>query len=120
MLLRSVTGGRPCSSTRSSSFVPRADANSAGTEPRGRRYRVQVNGAYPSSVPSAAFVPIVVALVVVAIDLWVYADAKSRAQQGRAVTVRAGALVVSTPTAWFIGCLLLWVIFFPLYLTSRS
>jgi hypothetical protein len=71
-------------------------------------------------VPSAAAVPLIAAIVVVAIDAWVYADAKAHADRGGPVVFRAGSFAVDTPAAWFLGCLLLWVIFFPIYLTSRS
>jgi hypothetical protein len=32
----------------------------------------------------------------------------------------AGALVIETPTAWFLACLVLWVFFFPTYVVSRT
>lgn len=59
-------------------------------------------------------------IFVVAIDSWVYTDAKAHADRGAPVAFRAGSFVVDTPTAWFLGCLLIWVIFFPLYLTNRE
>jgi hypothetical protein len=61
----------------------------------------------------AALGPVLVVLVILAIDLWVFADAKQREEQGAPVVVRIGALVVETPATWFVGCLLLWI-FFPL------
>ena len=45
----------------------------------------------------AALVPVLVLLAILAIDLWVYADAKQRANQGAAVVVRIGAFVLETP-----------------------
>lgn len=68
----------------------------------------------------AALVPVLVLLVILAIDLWVYADAKQRADQGAPVVVRIGAFVLETPETWFVGCLILWIIFFPLYMVSRA
>ncbi len=68
----------------------------------------------------AALVPVLVVLVILAIDLWFYADSKQRANQGAPVVVRIGALVVETPATWFVGCLLLWILFFPLYMVNRT
>ena len=68
----------------------------------------------------AALVPVLVVLVILAIDQWVYADAKQRADKGAPVVLRIGAFVVETPATWFIGCLLLWILFFPLYMVSRT
>ncbi len=65
-------------------------------------------------------VPVLVVLVILAVDLWVYADAKRCADEGAPVVLRAGAFAVDTPAAWFVACLVLWVIFFPLYVASRA
>ena len=59
-------------------------------------------------------------LVLLAVDLWVYADAKRCADEGAPVVLRVGTVAFGTPTAWFLACLVLWVIFFPLYLASRA
>jgi len=68
----------------------------------------------------AALVPVLVPLVILAIDLWVYADAKQRADQGAPVVVRIGAFVLETSETWLVGCLVLWIFFFPLYMVSRA
>lgn len=68
------------------------------------------------STALVVFVPLV--LVVVA-DAWVYADARSRRGTGREPGVRIGSLQVNTPEAWAIGCLVLFVIVFPMYLIAR-
>lgn len=68
----------------------------------------------------AAAVPLAAAVVVVAVDAWVYTDAKAHADRGAPVVFRVGSFAIETPGAWLLGCLLLWVIFFPIYLTSRS
>ena len=65
-------------------------------------------------------VPVLVVLVILAVDLWVYADAKRCADEGAPVALRVGAFAVDTPAAWFVACLVLWVIFFPLYVASRA
>jgi hypothetical protein len=69
---------------------------------------------------AAALVPVVVLLVILAVDVWVYADAQQRAGQGTPVVVRIGGFVLKTPLTWFIGCLILWIVFFPLYMVSRA
>lgn len=58
--------------------------------------------------------------VVLALDLGLYADAKLQAKSGRPVVFSTGTFVVDTPEAWFIGSLLLWIVFVPLYLSSRN
>jgi hypothetical protein len=68
----------------------------------------------------AALGPVLVLLVILAIDIWVYADAKQRADQGAPVVARIGAFVLEAPQTWFVGCLILWIIFFPLYMVSRA
>jgi hypothetical protein len=69
---------------------------------------------------SAAYGPVLVLLVILAVDVWVYADAKQRTDQGAPVVVRIGAFALETPQKWFVGCLILWIIFFPLYMVSRA
>jgi hypothetical protein len=63
--------------------------------------------------------PLAVLAIVLGADLWVYADAKRRDELGTPVVVTIGPIEVGTPTAWLIGCLLLLIIFFPLYLVAR-
>jgi hypothetical protein len=67
-----------------------------------------------------ALVPILVLLAVLATDLWVYTDAKVHDERGTPVVVSIGSLDVDTPAVWFFGCLLLWILFFPLYIKSRD
>ncbi len=71
-----------------------------------------------AGISLAPLLSILVLLVVLAIDVWVYADAKKRLSHGDQVSVSLGSLRVETPEAWFLGCLILWVVFFPLYLTA--
>lgn len=68
----------------------------------------------------SAWVPIVVPLVIVAIDLWVYVDAKAHSERGTPVVFSTDFLTVDTPAAWFFGCLFLSIVFIPLYLTIRG
>jgi len=76
--------------------------------------------AYAASMPATAFASIVIAMMVVAIGLWVYADATRHEQRGDPVVFKVGSFVLDTPAAWCVGCLLLFVVFVPLYVTSRS
>lgn len=69
---------------------------------------------------TAGLAPIFVIAVVLAVDLWVYVDAKRWADAGTPVTLRVGGIVVDKPVTWFLACLVLWIIFFPMYMVSRS
>ena len=64
--------------------------------------------------------PLIVLGAVLLSDAWVYSDAVHRRRVGRTVAVRIGRLRVDTPEAWLLGCLLLWVVFLPLYLVGRN
>jgi len=63
--------------------------------------------------------PILVLLIVLATDLWVFTDAKTRLEQGNPIVVSIGSYDVNTPAAWLVLCLFLWILFFPLYISSR-
>jgi len=65
-------------------------------------------------------IALIAALIVFVSDAWVYLDARSRVDQGRPVTVSLGSWRLETPIAWFLGCLVLWVVFLPLYLTAAG
>ena len=70
--------------------------------------------------PVTALAPILPLLVVLASDLWVYANARANDERGTPVVMRMGTFTVDTPTAWFLACVLLWVVFFPLYLVAHN
>jgi hypothetical protein len=72
-----------------------------------------------SGPSDGALVPILVLLLVLATDLWVFADAKAHLERGSPVVFATTLLTVETPIAWFVGCLILWILFFPLYITLR-
>jgi hypothetical protein len=59
-------------------------------------------------------------LVVVLADAWVFLDATARAGRARPVVATIGNLTLETPTVWLLGCVVLWVLFFPMYLVARS
>jgi hypothetical protein len=73
-----------------------------------------------SDLSMTALVPTLYLLVVLATDAWVYADARAQTERGTSVVLTFGRLAVDTPAAWVLWCLLLWVVFFPLYLTARG
>lgn len=68
----------------------------------------------------SALVPILILLLLGAIDLWVYVDAEAHSKRGTPVVFSTGFFTVDTSAAWFFGCLLLSIVFIPLYLTIRG
>jgi hypothetical protein len=71
-------------------------------------------------VSALALLPLVVLLAILAIDLLVYDDAKKRRDSRRPVVAAIGPLRIDTPEAWLAGCLVLSIVFIPLYLTARA
>jgi hypothetical protein len=72
------------------------------------------------AMTAIAVVPLLVLLALLAIDRWVYVDAQVHAERGTPVVFATGNFRVDTPAAWAAGCLVLWAVFFPLYLTRRA
>lgn len=64
--------------------------------------------------------PLALLVVVLASDAWVFTDARRRAERHDDVVASLGSLELATPGAWFLACVLLWVLFFPMYLVARS
>jgi len=56
---------------------------------------------------------------VVIADIWVYLDARARRTARNDVTATLFALEIETPEAWLLGCVVLFLVFFPLYLVAR-
>ncbi|MFF9180765.1 hypothetical protein ACF09Q_07080 [Streptomyces misionensis] len=50
---------------------------------------------------------------------WIYQDASAHARHGTPVYFSAGSIELSKPATWALGCLCLWLVFLPLYLTCR-
>lgn len=67
-----------------------------------------------------ALVPIIIVLLIISTDLWVYSDARAHAHQGDPVVFSAGSVQLDSPEIWAVVCLVLWVLGFPLYLASRN
>jgi hypothetical protein len=72
-----------------------------------------------ASGPTAVW-SIAVLVLALTVDVWVYGDARKRHLHGHPTSVSIGSLRVQTPEAWFLACLLLWVVFVPLYLTATG
>lgn len=64
--------------------------------------------------------PLLLLAMVLFTDLWVYFDARDRWAAGRPVVFAIGSITLETPTSWFVACLVLWVLFLPLYVTRRN
>jgi len=65
-------------------------------------------------------IPVVFAVVVLTSDAWVYWDARTQREAGYPVRAAVGQLRLETPEAWFLSVLVLWVVFFPFYLTATN
>jgi len=73
-----------------------------------------------TAMPPTTLVPILVLLVVLSVAVWVYTDARERQKRGTPVAVSVGSFRLETPEGWFLGCLVLWVVFIPLYLSATG
>ncbi len=58
-------------------------------------------------------------IVVAALDVWVYLDARARQGTSREVSVTIGSLRIDRAELWAALCLVLFVVCFPLYLIAR-
>lgn len=65
-------------------------------------------------------VPLALFLVVVAVDAWIFMEARTRAARGREVVATVGPVTLSEPEQWLIGCIAAWIFVVPLYLVARS
>ena len=63
--------------------------------------------------------PVIAALVVVGLSLWVFSDARARHGTQGEVTVTIGSMHIDRPEVWAACCLVVIVVFFPLYLVAR-
>ena len=68
---------------------------------------------------SSALVPLLAIVLVVAVDGWVLADAKAHEARGTPVVFSNDFVTLDTPIAWVLGCLILFIVVVPLYLTVR-
>ncbi len=65
-------------------------------------------------------VPLAVIGALVVCVFWVLRDARANAADGHPVTVYIGDFRIDRPETWASACLVMWVVFFPLYLKARS
>jgi hypothetical protein len=70
-------------------------------------------------VGSSMVWPFVFLAVVVGTDAWVVWDASRQRASGHAVVASVGRLTLFRPEQWFLACLVLWVVAFPMYLVAR-
>lgn len=73
-----------------------------------------------AGTPTSALIPILVLVLAVGSDLWVYYDAKAQWERGTPVFFSTSFLRLDSPAAWFVACLVVWVIFFPIYVVGRN
>lgn len=59
-------------------------------------------------------------IVLVASSIWVFVDATTHRKRGTPVVSPTRHLTIGSPIAWAAGCLLLWIVVFPLYLVGRG
>jgi hypothetical protein len=71
------------------------------------------------TVDGNAAAAVSVLLLGLAVDVWIFIDARGRSARGEDVVATIGPVTLSTAEQWLIGCLLLWVIVVPLYLVAR-
>jgi len=72
-----------------------------------------------AAAPTGLAPAVVILLVVLGSDVWVYLDAARQREAGAPVVLVIGNLRIESPEAWLIACLFLWIIALPLYLTGR-
>ena len=76
-------------------------------------------GATMKRMGGTGLAAVVLLLVVLAVDAWVFVDARARSVQGRDVVATVGPVTLSTAEQWLLGSLFLWVFVVPLYLVAR-
>ncbi|HEX2849943.1 MAG TPA: hypothetical protein VHN98_05300 [Acidimicrobiales bacterium] len=62
---------------------------------------------------------LVLLVVFLVSDAWVYLDARASAQRGEPVVASFGRLSITTPETWLLACALVWVVFLPAYVVAR-
>ena len=67
-------------------------------------------------MPAAGLIPL---FLVVAADVWVFIDARVRQGTDREVSATVAAMEIDTPQAWLAWCVVLFLVFFPVYLVAR-
>jgi hypothetical protein len=52
--------------------------------------------------------------------VWLFVDAKRRAERGSPVAVSFGAFTLSSPSEWLVACIVGWIVVLPVYVTARG
>lgn len=63
--------------------------------------------------------PLLIAVAAVCVDAWVFIDARRWLRAGTPVECRLGTLHIATPIGWALACVVLFVVFVPIYLVAR-
>jgi hypothetical protein len=71
-------------------------------------------------VPAAPLLPLIVVLVIATVDAWIYNDAPAHRDRGRSVVVTIGSATIDEPESWLAACLVLSIVFIPLYFVARA
>lgn len=70
-------------------------------------------------IGGGALLAFVVLVIWAAAVVWVLYDARSMSRSGHRVTASIGSWTIEEPETWALATLVLWVLFFPMYLTAR-
>jgi hypothetical protein len=73
-----------------------------------------------STASLSAITPVIVLLIVLLTDVWVYLDANAHLARGEPVVVSIGSFSLESPATWVVVCLVLWIVAFPLYVVARG
>jgi hypothetical protein len=73
-----------------------------------------------STASLSGLAPVVVLLVILLTDVWVYTDARAHLVRGEPVVVSIGSFSLESPAVWAVVCLVLWIVAFPLYVVARG
>jgi hypothetical protein len=71
-------------------------------------------------VSATGLAPVILLLVILTVDVWVYKDAREHRDSGRTVVVTIGSITIDTPEAWLAGWVVFSLVFIPLYLVARE
>lgn len=63
--------------------------------------------------------PLIIACIIAGTAVWVLFDARQWAKQGTPVVFQLGPFTIEKAETWATACLLLFVIFTPIYVTAR-
>jgi hypothetical protein len=91
-----------------------------GLEATGNRSVAPKEPVMISTTSLGALTPVVVLLIVLLTDIWVYLDANAHLARGEPVVATIGSFSLDSPAVWCVVCLVLWILVFPLYVVARG